>query len=342
MLSVPIERIVSLTDARDSFSRIVAEIVDLPDGMYILTKGGKPGIALINIHYLEALIAGRASSSTAKQPKELVKTHSGGLDSSSPILPAARPLAEPFQPKPPVNQPPVSPPPEVKPAINPTWTGQSAPIPAVPAPAKPISPWPIAPPRPPISAPPIAPSPAPEPPIAPPKSEPVVSQAPVVPLPANNPVPAPLAVPKPPTPVPPPNQPKPVAATIPPSIFPTPTKPTVTGTPSAATGPKPPEVNSQPPNFQPEVKTASPTVSPPTSSSIPPPIKPVAAVVTEVKPQPVAAANPPSSGIPFDEPPKTIPEPGEELPPIIGQIKASPTPPLGTPEPRAAVQDLDI
>lgn len=325
MLSVPIERIVSLTDARDSFSRIVAEIVDLPDGMYILTKGGKPGIALINIHYLEALIAGHPSSSTAKQLKEPVKTHSDA--SSSPVLPSQA-LAEPFQPKPPSNL--ASPLPEVKPAINPTWTGQSAPIPAVPAPVKPVSPWPIAPPRPPISAPPTAPSPAPETPITPPKSEPVVSQAPVVPTPVNNLPSAPLAPPKPSIPIPPPSQPKPVAATIPPPIFPTPTKPTVTETPSAVAMPKPPEVNNQPPNFQPAVKMPSVTVSAPTSSPIPPPIKPV------------AAANAPSSGIPFDEPPKTIPEPGEELPPVTGQMKTGSTPPLGTPEPRAAVQDLDI
>ena len=47
MINVPIDRIVPLTDARDNFSRIVADIESQKDGMYVLTKGGKPSIALI-------------------------------------------------------------------------------------------------------------------------------------------------------------------------------------------------------------------------------------------------------------------------------------------------------
>ncbi|MEK7201942.1 MAG: hypothetical protein AAB669_00185 [Patescibacteria group bacterium] len=59
MISVPIDRIVPLTDARDNFSRLISDIETLSDGLYVLTKGGKPAIALINIKYLEEIMDGK-------------------------------------------------------------------------------------------------------------------------------------------------------------------------------------------------------------------------------------------------------------------------------------------
>ena len=55
MINVPIDRIVPLTDARDNLSRVVSDIESDDEGLYILTKGGKPAIAFISIKYLEKL-----------------------------------------------------------------------------------------------------------------------------------------------------------------------------------------------------------------------------------------------------------------------------------------------
>jgi len=55
-LKVSLENIIPLTYARDHFSSIVAEVQK--DKLYILTKGGKPAIALIDVRYLEQITAG--------------------------------------------------------------------------------------------------------------------------------------------------------------------------------------------------------------------------------------------------------------------------------------------
>jgi len=55
-LKVSLENIIPLTYARDHFSSIVAEVQR--DKLYILTKGGKPAIALIDVRYLEQITAG--------------------------------------------------------------------------------------------------------------------------------------------------------------------------------------------------------------------------------------------------------------------------------------------
>jgi hypothetical protein len=74
MINVPIDRIVPLTDARDNFSKIITDIETQSDGMYVLTKGGKPSIALINISYLASLIGDQNNTTpptTVSAPKNI-------------------------------------------------------------------------------------------------------------------------------------------------------------------------------------------------------------------------------------------------------------------------------
>lgn len=54
MLSVELDKIIPLTEARDSLSKIIAE-VENNEEMYVLTKGGKPSVAIVSIPYLETL-----------------------------------------------------------------------------------------------------------------------------------------------------------------------------------------------------------------------------------------------------------------------------------------------
>lgn len=64
MINVPIDKIVPLTTARDTLSKIVAE-VETNTPMYVLTKGGKPSVAVVNIDYLEKALNGHLVTETA-------------------------------------------------------------------------------------------------------------------------------------------------------------------------------------------------------------------------------------------------------------------------------------
>lgn len=55
-LKVSLENIIPLTEARDHFSQIVTEVQK--DKLYVLTKGGKPAVAIIDVKYLEYLTGG--------------------------------------------------------------------------------------------------------------------------------------------------------------------------------------------------------------------------------------------------------------------------------------------
>jgi len=55
-LKVSLENILPLTYARDHFSQIVSEVQK--DKLYILTKGGKPAVAIIDVKYLEDISGG--------------------------------------------------------------------------------------------------------------------------------------------------------------------------------------------------------------------------------------------------------------------------------------------
>src|SRR3546814_285042 len=140
MISVPIDRIVPLTDARDNFSRLVADVENISDGLYVLTKGGKPAIALINIKYLEEIMTKGPSpdhqpiSSSATRPEISKTNNSSSPGSEKKSVPSA--VITP--PKPPSYEPPkvaASPSPskpssppannyDVKPSVNPSWTGE--------------------------------------------------------------------------------------------------------------------------------------------------------------------------------------------------------------------------
>ena len=96
---------VPLTDTRDNFSRIVTDIETAADGLYVLTKGGKPAIALISIQYLEKLMNGQATletdenKTTAEAPKAAAVPQKLPSETTPPPSPV---------PKPPVIKPPVT------------------------------------------------------------------------------------------------------------------------------------------------------------------------------------------------------------------------------------------
>ena len=123
--------------------------------MYILTKGGKPAVALINIDHLERMInegANLASRhSESPRPSEAIRPPQQPVSQPAnlpvkPIWPKVSPSdpaapsvnTAPFKPNlPPVTLPPapaVVPPTPFRPTINPTWTGQ----PVTPQPVTPI------------------------------------------------------------------------------------------------------------------------------------------------------------------------------------------------------------
>ena len=163
MISVPIDRIVPLTDARDNFSRLISDIETLSDGLYVLTKGGKPAIALINIKYLEEIMGNKEGlgARNSELDGKLVPSPQFPVPTKAqppvpnhktnepvPSKPQPSPQIQTVSPKPPeaklpnfeppkVSAPsvqlsgvkPVSPPIgdnyDVKPSVNPTWVGET-------------------------------------------------------------------------------------------------------------------------------------------------------------------------------------------------------------------------
>lgn len=54
MLKVAIERVVPLTEARSRLSEIVDSAVQ--DRFWVITKGGKPRVAVVDVQYLDELV----------------------------------------------------------------------------------------------------------------------------------------------------------------------------------------------------------------------------------------------------------------------------------------------
>lgn len=54
MLKVAVDRIVSLTEARSRLSELIETAED--DDFWVLTKGGKPRVAIVDVAYLDQLI----------------------------------------------------------------------------------------------------------------------------------------------------------------------------------------------------------------------------------------------------------------------------------------------
>ena len=64
-LRVSLENIIPLTEARDHFSQIVNEVQK--DKLYVLTKGGKPAVAIVDVKYLEAITGGNVNKDYVKE-----------------------------------------------------------------------------------------------------------------------------------------------------------------------------------------------------------------------------------------------------------------------------------
>jgi len=134
-LKVSLENIIPLTEARDHFSQIVTEVQQ--DKLYVLTKGGKPAVAIIDVKYLEAISGGsvktdQIETEIQKDPAKVGRTQMIKHDlPSSPNIPAEAPKDAPIK----INFQPAEPKP-----LPPTPLG-TPPSPATPATA-PASPPP--------------------------------------------------------------------------------------------------------------------------------------------------------------------------------------------------------
>ncbi len=257
-LKVSLENIIPLTEARDHFSQIVNEV--LRDKLYILTKGGKPAVAVIDVRYLESLTGGSINSvniekEISKDPSRVGRTPMIPVANSQQNQPSA-PSFNQNKPTPPI-------PPTFNSIPKPVFTpsnqnsASSTNNQATNIPPKinfqPVSPKPVTltpSPSSSSSTPPATPIPNP---ISVPTPTPAPQSKPWTP-PASNPIPTPVAIPAP--------TPSPVS---------TPTLPTPTPTEKPAWAPAPP-ATSQP---TPAPVNPAPTPIPPTPPTpMPAPVAP--------------------------------------------------------------------
>jgi len=61
MLEVDIEKIIPITEARDSFNQII-EGVEASDDLFVVTKNGKPSAIIVGVHHLEKLTGAKLST----------------------------------------------------------------------------------------------------------------------------------------------------------------------------------------------------------------------------------------------------------------------------------------
>ncbi|MBI3495333.1 type II toxin-antitoxin system Phd/YefM family antitoxin [Candidatus Berkelbacteria bacterium] len=71
MLQVPIDKILPLTEMRDTFSKIVSDL-ETGTPLYILTKNGKPSVAVLSVGQLQKLINQKVQA--APPPHEIERT----------------------------------------------------------------------------------------------------------------------------------------------------------------------------------------------------------------------------------------------------------------------------
>lgn len=158
-LKVSLENIIPLTEARDHFSQIVNEVQK--DKLYVLTKGGKPAVAIVDVKYLEHITGGEikeehVEAEIQKNPEKvgippMIAHEVNKPQPPKPIIPPAPPAPKPEIPK----SNPVPPPPMPKPIPTPTPSVQMPEVKPTPVPPPPPKPAPIPPPK--------APSPSPAP-----------------------------------------------------------------------------------------------------------------------------------------------------------------------------------
>lgn len=144
-LKVSLENIIPLTEARDHFSQIVTEVQQ--DKLYVLTKGGKPAVAIIDVKYLEQLTGGEISKKNIVQEIKKAPEKVGLAPMiEHPVTPqASHPAPLPTVAPPPT--PPVSPvsppsltPPAPRPPVNPPKPASPTPPPPAPIAPPPVSP----------------------------------------------------------------------------------------------------------------------------------------------------------------------------------------------------------
>lgn len=166
-LKVSLENIIPLTEARDHFSQIVTEVQK--DKLYVLTKGGKPAVAIVDVKYLEHITGGEAKVEEVKQEIQKAPEKVG----LPPMVEHNVTKTDYLAPKP---YPAAPPPPKI--------------MPPPPSPATPTSPTPPTPkPIPPSPTLPTPPAPSPKP-----------ANATYIETSINNEPPKPAAKPNPPTP----------------------------------------------------------------------------------------------------------------------------------------------
>jgi len=211
-LRVSLENIIPLTEARDHFSQIVNEVQK--DKLYVLTKGGKPAVAIIDVKYLEQITGGNINSSHVETEIQKNPAKVGRVEMISHTEKPATPNSSP-SPKPnlPISPPPPSTP--VQPLVSPA---SAAPMPKPPT----LSPTPLAPTFTPPPA--FKPTPAPAP-------TPQITSTP----PPSTPTPTPITPPVTAAPTPPPITPAiQPATTSKPSSLPPNSAPPLSSTPTPA------------------------------------------------------------------------------------------------------------
>ncbi len=73
MLKVSIEKIVPVTEARSRLSELIEEAVD--DNFWVLTKSGRPRVALVDVSYLDKLVRKARFNDLAAQSQSTFDSH---------------------------------------------------------------------------------------------------------------------------------------------------------------------------------------------------------------------------------------------------------------------------
>lgn len=179
-LRVSLENIIPLTEARDHFSQIVNEVQK--DKLYVLTKGGKPAVAIIDVKYLEQITGGNVNpnqveteiqKNPAKVGRVEMVSHTKKPTTLSTPVPMPTPMPTPIPTPPKLNTPPPPPPMPAPKPPTPTFTTPTTTTTATTTTTTPTPPKPIPTPVPPIATPipptitPTAITPAPAPTLKP-------------------------------------------------------------------------------------------------------------------------------------------------------------------------------
>lgn len=102
MLSVDIEKIIPVTEARDMFNKIVDE-VEGTDEMYVLTKNGKPSAVVVGVNHLEKLTGAEGAEVMAKidsMSSAPAEAEAAAVSAASAVAPEPAPVPEYVEPTP--------------------------------------------------------------------------------------------------------------------------------------------------------------------------------------------------------------------------------------------------